>query len=506
MQHTDASSVSLEVLMALGRAALSSTECPITLSTLSEPVTTKCGHTFEKEHIVNIIKDNQKKGKESECPLCRNKITLKTLRQDLIVKSFTSIIFDDHREQFIAAIKKQDTEKMQEIKDSSSTDLINIKLSSNKTALEIAVDENAPTSFVYLIRTGAIPTEELIRKLVASRNYGFLQLLPGLSQDERKYANFNKMYEVGLLHACLLVDPRAAHIFLERGTMPSQVHHQYKYDLSIAVEENNLALTDLLLHYGASPNARATDQSHTALLNACSPDVSYEVFCLILGHTATDPNISVAYATPLEFAASNDQVEKVAAILAHKNLSSFSTSGKISDNSSYLINLAVFINLVFYKNNDNAINRMIKFPLVQNSLNQLLFNNLSASEKYPAEFLFIIKQILNLSCDFSKNKTFSESFIIGALNFEIKFEIFNFLFLLIHRFDGEMRDSWLGEIRDFATVALKEKLDSLENSEEKMKLLNTMHEKEVFKLHRGILSFGATKAQKEISVLKKALR
>jgi len=60
--------------------------CPLTLDTLENPVSGKCGHTFERKKIELWLQS------KNTCPLCRERITTGDLVQNRMVKQAIDIL------------------------------------------------------------------------------------------------------------------------------------------------------------------------------------------------------------------------------------------------------------------------------------------------------------------------------------------------------------------------------------------------------------------------------
>ncbi|XP_014446214.1 breast cancer type 1 susceptibility protein isoform X3 [Tupaia chinensis] len=74
----DLSSVHVEEVQNVLNAMQKILECPICLELIKEPVSTKCDHIFCKFCMLKLL--NQKKG-PSQCPLCKNDITRRSLQE-----------------------------------------------------------------------------------------------------------------------------------------------------------------------------------------------------------------------------------------------------------------------------------------------------------------------------------------------------------------------------------------------------------------------------------------
>jgi len=60
--------------------------CPLTLDTLEDPVSDKCGHTFERKKIELWLQS------KNTCPLCRKNITIGGLAPNRMVKQAIDIL------------------------------------------------------------------------------------------------------------------------------------------------------------------------------------------------------------------------------------------------------------------------------------------------------------------------------------------------------------------------------------------------------------------------------
>ncbi|XP_076433782.1 breast cancer type 1 susceptibility protein isoform X5 [Peromyscus maniculatus bairdii] len=73
----DLSAVQIEEVQNVLHAMQKILECPICLELIKEPISTKCDHIFCKFCMLKLL--NQKKG-PSQCPLCKNEITKRSLQ------------------------------------------------------------------------------------------------------------------------------------------------------------------------------------------------------------------------------------------------------------------------------------------------------------------------------------------------------------------------------------------------------------------------------------------
>ncbi|KAL1780101.1 breast cancer type 1 susceptibility protein isoform X2 [Sigmodon hispidus] len=73
----DVSAVQIEEVQNVLHAMQKILECPICLELIKEPISTKCDHIFCKFCMLKLL--NQKKG-PSQCPLCKNEITKRSLQ------------------------------------------------------------------------------------------------------------------------------------------------------------------------------------------------------------------------------------------------------------------------------------------------------------------------------------------------------------------------------------------------------------------------------------------
>ncbi|XP_040605698.1 breast cancer type 1 susceptibility protein isoform X6 [Mesocricetus auratus] len=73
----DLSAVQIEEVQNVLHAMQKLLECPICLELIKEPISTKCDHIFCKFCMMKLL--NQKKG-PSQCPLCKNEITKRSLQ------------------------------------------------------------------------------------------------------------------------------------------------------------------------------------------------------------------------------------------------------------------------------------------------------------------------------------------------------------------------------------------------------------------------------------------
>ncbi|XP_048646649.1 breast cancer type 1 susceptibility protein isoform X4 [Marmota marmota marmota] len=77
-KEMDLSAVRVEEVQNVLNAMQKILECPICLELIKEPVSTKCDHIFCKFCMLKLL--NQKKG-PSQCPLCKNDITKRSLQE-----------------------------------------------------------------------------------------------------------------------------------------------------------------------------------------------------------------------------------------------------------------------------------------------------------------------------------------------------------------------------------------------------------------------------------------
>ncbi|KAL6083334.1 hypothetical protein STEG23_033029, partial [Scotinomys teguina] len=76
-EDMDLSAVQIEEVQNVLHSMQKILECPICLELIKEPISTKCGHIFCKFCMLKLL--NQKKG-PSQCPLCKNEITKRSLQ------------------------------------------------------------------------------------------------------------------------------------------------------------------------------------------------------------------------------------------------------------------------------------------------------------------------------------------------------------------------------------------------------------------------------------------
>ncbi|XP_027283854.2 breast cancer type 1 susceptibility protein isoform X5 [Cricetulus griseus] len=77
LEEMDLSAVQIEEVQNVLHAMQKILECPICLELIKEPISTKCDHIFCKFCMLKLL--NQKKG-PSQCPLCKNEITKRSLQ------------------------------------------------------------------------------------------------------------------------------------------------------------------------------------------------------------------------------------------------------------------------------------------------------------------------------------------------------------------------------------------------------------------------------------------
>lgn len=77
VEEMDLSAVRIQEVQNVLHAMQKILECPICLELIKEPVSTKCDHIFCKFCMLKLL--NQKKG-PSQCPLCKNEITKRSLQ------------------------------------------------------------------------------------------------------------------------------------------------------------------------------------------------------------------------------------------------------------------------------------------------------------------------------------------------------------------------------------------------------------------------------------------
>ncbi|GAB1296876.1 Breast cancer type 1 susceptibility protein homolog [Apodemus speciosus] len=78
LEEMDLSAVRIQEVQNVLHAMQKILECPICLELIKEPVSTKCDHIFCKFCMLKLL--NQKKG-PSQCPLCKNEITKRSLQR-----------------------------------------------------------------------------------------------------------------------------------------------------------------------------------------------------------------------------------------------------------------------------------------------------------------------------------------------------------------------------------------------------------------------------------------